>query len=123
MFIFIILWINTISVIASYYLQPVLRNLCCSVFSIVCILEHCVYVCVILFIFCPFLMHCYIFGRNRPEGKVLEPVGVFEAPKHHGKYETGQVRGDLSGTDQSPEPQTAEEEREGHNMSHCSIPY
>lgn len=37
-------------------------------------------------------MHCYIFGRNRPEGKVLEPVGVFEAPKHHGKYETGQVR-------------------------------
>lgn len=34
-----------------------------------------------------------MFGRNRPEGKVLEPVGVFEAPKHHGKYETGQVSG------------------------------
>lgn len=31
--------------------------------------------------------------RNRPEGKVLETVGVFEAPKQHGKYETGQVRG------------------------------
>lgn len=29
--------------------------------------------------------------RNRPEGKVLETVGVFEAPKQHGKYETGQV--------------------------------
>lgn len=31
--------------------------------------------------------------RNRPEGKVLETVGVFEAPKQHGKYETGQVSG------------------------------
>lgn len=31
--------------------------------------------------------------RNRAEGKVLEPVGVFEAPKQHGKYETGQVSG------------------------------
>ncbi|XP_051978666.1 polymerase delta-interacting protein 2-like [Xyrauchen texanus] len=30
-------------------------------------------------------------SRNRPEGKVLETVGVFEAPKHHGKYETGQL--------------------------------
>lgn len=30
--------------------------------------------------------------RNRPEGKVLETVGVFEAPKLQGKYETGQVR-------------------------------
>ncbi|PKU38289.1 polymerase delta-interacting protein 2 [Limosa lapponica baueri] len=29
--------------------------------------------------------------RNRPEGKVLETVGVFEAPKQHGKYETGQL--------------------------------
>uniref|UniRef100_A0A8C5T7K7 Polymerase delta-interacting protein 2 n=1 Tax=Malurus cyaneus samueli TaxID=2593467 RepID=A0A8C5T7K7_9PASS len=28
---------------------------------------------------------------NRPEGKVLETVGVFEAPKQHGKYETGQL--------------------------------
>lgn len=31
--------------------------------------------------------------RNRPEGKVLETVGVFEPPKQHGKYETGQVSG------------------------------
>uniref|UniRef100_A0A8C5RCJ4 DNA polymerase delta interacting protein 2 n=1 Tax=Laticauda laticaudata TaxID=8630 RepID=A0A8C5RCJ4_LATLA len=32
------------------------------------------------------------FGAlNRPEGKVLETVGVFEVPKQHGKYETGQV--------------------------------
>lgn len=31
-------------------------------------------------------------GRNRPEGKILETVGVFEAVKQHGKYETGQVR-------------------------------
>lgn len=64
---------------------------------------------------CLFLMHCCIFGRNRPEGKVLEPVGVFEAPKHHGKYETGQVRGNLSETDQSPEHSNTpvEEEPEG----------
>ncbi|XP_048121282.1 polymerase delta-interacting protein 2 isoform X2 [Sardina pilchardus] len=31
------------------------------------------------------------FMSSRPEGKVLEAVGVFEAPKHHGKYETGQL--------------------------------
>ncbi|XP_026576936.1 polymerase delta-interacting protein 2 [Pseudonaja textilis] len=30
-------------------------------------------------------------SRNRPEGKVLETVGVFEVPKQHGKYETGQL--------------------------------
>ncbi|XP_069766954.1 polymerase delta-interacting protein 2-like [Narcine bancroftii] len=30
-------------------------------------------------------------SRNRPEGKVLETVGVFEAPKLQGKYETGQL--------------------------------
>lgn len=36
---------------------------------------------------------CPSAPRNRPEGKVLETVGVFEAPKQHGKYETGQVRG------------------------------
>uniref|UniRef100_H2TSY9 Polymerase delta-interacting protein 2 n=1 Tax=Takifugu rubripes TaxID=31033 RepID=H2TSY9_TAKRU len=30
-------------------------------------------------------------GRNRPEGKILETVGVFEAVKQHGKYETGQL--------------------------------
>ncbi|XP_060704051.1 polymerase delta-interacting protein 2 isoform X2 [Hemiscyllium ocellatum] len=30
-------------------------------------------------------------SRNRPEGKVLEPVGVFEALKQQGKYETGQL--------------------------------
>eukprot|EP00079_Xenopus_tropicalis_P032993 XP_017946764.1 PREDICTED: polymerase delta-interacting protein 2 isoform X2 [Xenopus tropicalis] len=30
-------------------------------------------------------------SRNRPEGKVLEPVGVFEVPKQQGKYETGQL--------------------------------
>ncbi|RXN07599.1 polymerase delta-interacting 2-like isoform X1 [Labeo rohita] len=30
-------------------------------------------------------------SRNRPEGKILEPVGVFEALKQHGKYETGQL--------------------------------
>ncbi|CAI5694689.1 unnamed protein product [Oreochromis niloticus] len=29
--------------------------------------------------------------RNRPEGKILETVGVFEAVKQHGKYETGQL--------------------------------
>ncbi|XP_024249428.1 polymerase delta-interacting protein 2 isoform X1 [Oncorhynchus tshawytscha] len=28
---------------------------------------------------------------SRPEGKVLETVGVFEAPKQQGKYETGQL--------------------------------
>ncbi|XP_074779364.1 polymerase delta-interacting protein 2 isoform X2 [Athene noctua] len=33
----------------------------------------------------------HLSSRNRPEGKVLETVGVFEAPKQHGKYETGQV--------------------------------
>lgn len=38
---------------------------------------------------------CYnviVSVRNRPEGKILETVGVFEAVKQHGKYETGQVR-------------------------------
>uniref|UniRef100_A0A9J7WY30 Polymerase delta-interacting protein 2 n=2 Tax=Cyprinus carpio TaxID=7962 RepID=A0A9J7WY30_CYPCA len=30
-------------------------------------------------------------SQNRPEGKILEPVGVFEALKQHGKYETGQL--------------------------------
>ncbi|XP_041733443.1 polymerase delta-interacting protein 2 isoform X4 [Coregonus clupeaformis] len=33
----------------------------------------------------------FISSRNRPEGKVLETVGVFEALKQHGKYETGQL--------------------------------
>lgn len=40
----------------------------------------------------PSLMVLPVFGRNRPEGKILETVGVFEAVKQHGKYETGQVR-------------------------------
>ncbi|XP_026138036.1 polymerase delta-interacting protein 2-like isoform X2 [Carassius auratus] len=31
------------------------------------------------------------FMSSRPEGKILEPVGVFEALKQHGKYETGQL--------------------------------
>lgn len=38
------------------------------------------------------LMVLPVFGRNRPEGKILETVGMFEAVKQHGKYETGQVR-------------------------------
>lgn len=38
----------------------------------------------------------YVSGRNRPEGKVLETVGVFESVKQHGKYETGQVRHTLN---------------------------
>lgn len=38
------------------------------------------------------LMVLPVFGRNRPEGKILETVGVFETVKQHGKYETGQVR-------------------------------
>ncbi|XP_042627139.1 polymerase delta-interacting protein 2 isoform X1 [Cyprinus carpio] len=33
----------------------------------------------------------FLSSRNRPEGKILEPVGVFEALKQHGKYETGQL--------------------------------
>uniref|UniRef100_A0A8V1AM26 DNA polymerase delta interacting protein 2 n=1 Tax=Gallus gallus TaxID=9031 RepID=A0A8V1AM26_CHICK len=33
----------------------------------------------------------HLSSRNRLEGKVLETVGVFEAPKQHGKYETGQL--------------------------------
>lgn len=41
---------------------------------------------------------CLSAPRNRPEGKVLETVGVFEAPKQHGKYETGQVGGSGGGT-------------------------
>uniref|UniRef100_A0A8D3B569 Polymerase (DNA-directed), delta interacting protein 2 n=1 Tax=Scophthalmus maximus TaxID=52904 RepID=A0A8D3B569_SCOMX len=31
------------------------------------------------------------FISSRPEGKILETVGVFEAVKQHGKYETGQL--------------------------------
>lgn len=38
-----------------------------------------------------YVMVLPVFGRNRPEGKILETVGVFEAVKQHGKYETGQV--------------------------------
>uniref|UniRef100_A0A384CFF4 Polymerase delta-interacting protein 2 n=2 Tax=Ursus TaxID=9639 RepID=A0A384CFF4_URSMA len=40
------------------------------------------------------LFSCLFFSfliRNRPEGKVLETVGVFEVPKQNGKYETGQL--------------------------------
>lgn len=37
------------------------------------------------------VMELPVFGRNRPEGKILETVGVFETVKQHGKYETGQV--------------------------------
>uniref|UniRef100_A0A8C7SJV9 Polymerase (DNA-directed), delta interacting protein 2 n=1 Tax=Oncorhynchus mykiss TaxID=8022 RepID=A0A8C7SJV9_ONCMY len=33
----------------------------------------------------------FMSSRSRPEGKVLETVGVFEALKQHGKYETGQL--------------------------------
>lgn len=33
----------------------------------------------------------FMSSRNRPEGKILEPVGIFEALKQHGKYETGQL--------------------------------
>ncbi|XP_041097013.1 polymerase delta-interacting protein 2 isoform X1 [Polyodon spathula] len=33
----------------------------------------------------------FLSSRNRPEGKVLETVGVFESLKQHGKYETGQL--------------------------------
>ncbi|XP_043976289.1 polymerase delta-interacting protein 2 [Gambusia affinis] len=33
----------------------------------------------------------FMSSRNRPEGKILEAVGVFEAVKQHGKYETGQL--------------------------------
>ncbi|CAL8360309.1 unnamed protein product [Merluccius merluccius] len=33
----------------------------------------------------------FMSSRSRPEGKVLEAVGVFEAVKQHGKYETGQL--------------------------------
>ncbi|XP_042300330.1 polymerase delta-interacting protein 2-like [Sceloporus undulatus] len=33
----------------------------------------------------------FLSSRNRPEGKVLETVGVFEVPKQQGKYDTGQV--------------------------------
>lgn len=39
-----------------------------------------------------FVCLLYILVSNRAEGKVLETVGVFEAPKQNGKYETGQVR-------------------------------
>lgn len=44
------------------------------------------------------LFSCLFFSfliRNRPEGKVLETVGVFEVPKQNGKYETGQVSAGL----------------------------
>ncbi|MGH0147458.1 UNVERIFIED_CONTAM: hypothetical protein FKN15_049572 [Acipenser sinensis] len=37
------------------------------------------------------IVHLRLSPRNRPEGKVLETVGVFESLKQHGKYETGQL--------------------------------
>ncbi|MEE6469148.1 hypothetical protein FKM82_008519 [Ascaphus truei] len=40
---------------------------------------------------CCFQQGRSLSSRNRPEGKVLETVGVFEVPKHQGKYETGQL--------------------------------
>ncbi|XP_065140541.1 polymerase delta-interacting protein 2-like isoform X1 [Paramisgurnus dabryanus] len=33
----------------------------------------------------------FMSSRNRPEGKFLETVGVFEATKQHGSYEIGQL--------------------------------
>ncbi|KAA0716255.1 polymerase delta-interacting protein 2 38 kDa DNA polymerase delta interaction protein [Triplophysa tibetana] len=33
----------------------------------------------------------FMSSRMRPEGKVLETVGVFETQKQHGSYETGQL--------------------------------
>ncbi|KAL7848827.1 hypothetical protein SRHO_G00204500 [Serrasalmus rhombeus] len=48
----------------------------------------------------PSCLHCastsfqqtrFMSSRNRPNGNVLETVGVFEAPKQHGKYESGQL--------------------------------
>ncbi|TDH15267.1 hypothetical protein EPR50_G00029220 [Perca flavescens] len=33
----------------------------------------------------------FMSSRSRPEGKILETVGMFEAVKQHGKYETGQL--------------------------------
>ncbi|XP_075189563.1 polymerase delta-interacting protein 2 [Anomaloglossus baeobatrachus] len=40
---------------------------------------------------CRFQQDRTLSSRNRPEGKVLETVGVFEVPKQQGKYETGQL--------------------------------
>ncbi|KAG8590163.1 hypothetical protein GDO81_006659 [Engystomops pustulosus] len=40
---------------------------------------------------CRFQQERALSSRNRPEGKVLETVGVFEVPKQQGKYETGQL--------------------------------
>ncbi|XP_044139835.1 polymerase delta-interacting protein 2 [Bufo gargarizans] len=40
---------------------------------------------------CRFQQDRTLSSRNRPEGKVLETVGVFELPKQQGKYETGQL--------------------------------
>lgn len=54
--------------------------------------------------------------RNRPEGKVLETVGVFETPKQHGKYETGQVSG---AGEQSPGSRVTY--RSGQCCRHCTV--
>ncbi|XP_026853536.2 polymerase delta-interacting protein 2 isoform X1 [Electrophorus electricus] len=40
---------------------------------------------------CSSLQTRFMSSRNRPDGKVLETVGVLEAPKQQGKYETGQL--------------------------------
>ncbi|XP_075052777.1 polymerase delta-interacting protein 2 isoform X1 [Mixophyes fleayi] len=40
---------------------------------------------------CRFRQDRTLSSRNRPEGKVLEMVGLFEVPKQQGKYETGQL--------------------------------
>ena len=53
------------------------------------------------------VMELPVFGRSRPEGKVLEAVGVFEAVKQHGKYETGQVRMDSTAAGQHTLPSAA----------------
>lgn len=53
----------------------------CFSSSLLIVVGDVVFICVFVY-----------FADNRPEGKVLETVGVFEAPKQHGKYETGQVQ-------------------------------
>lgn len=48
-------------------------------------------VCMCACAVCLCMANLFVLVSNRAEGKVLETVGVFEAPKQHGKYETGQV--------------------------------
>lgn len=73
----------------SYMINKCFSNIFVLLVSLLVLLDCCLCGMFVCLVVCALLN---VLVNNRPEGKVLETVGVFEAPKQHGKYETGQVR-------------------------------